>query len=197
MPEHLPRLGSGPVVLRDFTFDDLALIQDASADALIPLITSVPVTSDVGAARAFVNRQHARVRDGQGYSFAIADAATDEALGQIGLWLSAIENGRVSIGYWVAARHRGRGIARHALQAISQWGSLLPGVHRLELYVEPWNEASWRTAENVGYQREGLLRSWQAVGDQRRDMYMYALLPSSGQAVEALPRDPTAQRSAT
>jgi RimJ/RimL family protein N-acetyltransferase len=197
MPEHLPRLGSGPVVLRAFTFDDLALIQDASADALIPLITSVPVTSDVWAARAFVNRQHARVRDGQGYSFAIADAATDEALGQIGLWLSGIENGRVSIGYWVAARHRGRGIARHGLQAISQWGSLLPGVHRLELYVEPWNEASWRTAESVGYQREGLLRSWQAVGDQRRDMYMYALLPSGGQDVEALPRDPTAQRSAT
>jgi len=151
MPKDLPRLECGPVVLRNFTLRDLALIQDASADALIPLITSVPTTTDADAARAFVARQHARVRDGQGYSFAIADTTSDDALGQIGLWLSAIANGRVSIGYWVVARHRGRGIARHALQAISQWGSTLPGVHRLERYVEPWNEASWRTAESVGY----------------------------------------------
>ncbi len=51
-------------------------------------------------------------------------------------------------------------------------------VHRLELYVEPWNDGSWRAAERVGYRREGLLRSWQSVGHQRRDMYMYSLLPS-------------------
>ena len=191
MPENLPRLDSGPVILRAFTLGDLALIQDASADAFIPLITSVPTTPDAEAARAFIDRQHARVRDGQGYSFAIADAASDDAVGQIGLWLSAIAYGRVSIGYWVAARHRGHGIAAHALQAISQWGSTLPGVHRLELYVEPWNEASWRTAESVRYQREGLLRSWETVGHQRRDMYMYALLPNPAQRVEAPPTSPT------
>jgi ribosomal-protein-alanine N-acetyltransferase len=176
------------VVLRDFTFRDVAVIQDASADALSPLITSVPTTLDVQAARAFVDRQHDRVRDGHGYSFAIADATSDEALGQVGLWLPAIANGRVSIGYWVAARYRGRRIARHALQAISHWGFTLPGVHRLELYVEPWNEASWRTAESVGYQREGLLRSWQAVGDERRDMYMYALVPNTNRRPGAPPR---------
>lgn len=59
---------------------------------------------------------------------------------------------------------------------ISTWGLDLPGVHRLELYVEPWNDASRRTAEHAGYEREGLLRSWQVVGDERRDMYMYSLL---------------------
>ena len=56
----------------------------------------------------------------------------------------------------------------------------MPGLARLELYVEPWNEGSWRAAEHVGYEREGLLRSWQEVGGQRRDMYMYSMrgLPS-------------------
>jgi hypothetical protein len=44
------------------------------------------------------------------------------------------------------------------------------------LSVEPWNEGSWRAAERVGYQHEGLMRSWERVGDQRRDMYMYSLL---------------------
>ena len=53
-----------------------------------------------------------------------------------------------------------------------------PGIERLELYVEPWNEGSWRAAEHVGFQREGLMRRWETVGDQRRDMFMYSLLPS-------------------
>ena len=43
--------------------------------------------------------------------------------------------------------------------------------------VEPWNEGSWRAAERAGFVREGLLRSWQRVGDERRDMYMYGFLP--------------------
>lgn len=65
-----------------------------------------------------------------------------------------------------------------ALDVISRWGLSLDGIASLELYVEPWNEGSWKAAERVGCQREGLLRSWQAVGEERRDMYMYSLLKS-------------------
>ncbi|HXL16435.1 MAG TPA: GNAT family protein, partial [Streptosporangiaceae bacterium] len=70
-----------------------------------------------------------------------------------------------------------RHYATAALEAISRWGLSLQGIHRIELYVEPWNEGSWRAAERVGNVREGLLRSWQQVGTERRDMYMYSLLP--------------------
>jgi [ribosomal protein S5]-alanine N-acetyltransferase len=64
------------------------------------------------------------------------------------------------------------------LKALSEWGLTLDGVARLELYAEPWNEASWRTAERAGFNREGLLRSWREVGAERRDMYMYSLVPA-------------------
>ncbi len=60
---------------------------------------------------------------------------------------------------------------------LSEWGLSLPELARLELYVEPHNVASRRTAESVGYRREGLMRSWQAIGGIRRDMDMYSLLP--------------------
>ncbi|XAO47539.1 hypothetical protein QMQ05_05155 [Glutamicibacter ectropisis] len=29
---------------------------------------------------------------------------------------------------------------------MSEWGLSYPGIHRVELYVEPWNEGSWRAA---------------------------------------------------
>lgn len=159
--------------------DDVTLVQQACADPLIPLITTVPTTPDLDAARAFITRQHSRSEQGAGYSFAVADAATDQAVGQIGLWLNDARFGRANLGYWIAASYRRRGLARHALATISTWGLQLPGVHRLELYIEPCNEGSWRTAEHAGYQREGLLRSWQPVGGQRRDMYMYSLLAAT------------------
>ncbi|MDQ0075873.1 RimJ/RimL family protein N-acetyltransferase [Arthrobacter oryzae] len=62
---------------------------------------------------------------------------------------------------------------------MSSWALRQPGIHRLELYVEPWNEGSWRTADRNGYAREGLLRSWQDVGGERKDMYMYSRLSYS------------------
>lgn len=52
----------------------------------------------------------------------------------------------------------------------------LPEVHRVQLYVEPWNESSWRVAEACGYVREGLLRSWQQVGSERKDMFVYSVV---------------------
>lgn len=172
----MPRLVAGEFVLRAFEFGDVALIQEASADPFIPLVTTVPTTESVTEARAFILRQHSRSDSGAGYSFAIAERETNRALGQIGLWLDNIRHGRASVGYWIVASARRRGIAGTALRAITEWGLRRPEVARLELYVEPWNTGSWKTAERTGYEREGLLRGWQEVGGQRRDMFMYGKL---------------------
>ena len=184
LPAQMPVLTRPPVVLRAFRDEDVGLVQSVTGDPLIPLITTVPASEDAGDARAYIHRQHERLAMGAGYSFAIADAVTGEAVGQAGLWLKDLAEGRASTGYWIAAQFRQRGYASAALDAISRWGLSLDGVHRVELYVEPWNEGSWRAAERAGYAREGLLRSWQQVGGERRDMYMYSLLP------EDLTRDP-------
>jgi len=175
----MPRLTDPPVLLRAFEHADAPLVMAAAGDPLIPLITTAPSTPDAELARAFIDRQQARLNDGAGYSFAIVDLVSGAAVGQIGLWLAGMRDGRASIGYWVVATHRRRGLAGHALRTLSRWAVALPGIHRLELYVEPWNVASRRVAERAGYEREGLLRSWQQVGDERRDMFMYSLLPPS------------------
>jgi [ribosomal protein S5]-alanine N-acetyltransferase len=177
LPAVLPVITHPRIVLRPFSEEDAGLVQAAASDPLIPLITTVPASGDVAAARAYIARQHDRLASGEGYSFAIADAHTGVAVGQIGLWLRDLDQGRASTGYWVPGQFRHRGYVTAALAAISRWGFSLDGIHRIELYVEPWNEGSWRAAERVGYRREGLLRSWQQVGQQRRDMYIYGLLP--------------------
>ncbi|WP_376773462.1 GNAT family N-acetyltransferase [Nonomuraea endophytica] len=71
---------------------------------------------------------------------------------------------------------RGRGVAAQALRVVAVWALGDLHIPRLQLFVEPWNAASRRTAERVGFRREGLLRGWQQLGEERRDMIMYSML---------------------
>ena len=65
---------------------------------------------------------------------------------------------------------------RPALIALTSFGWTIPALHRIELYIEPWNTGSIGTAERAGYEREGLLRSHQEIGGRRRDMLLYAVV---------------------
>jgi [ribosomal protein S5]-alanine N-acetyltransferase len=176
-PLRVPELVFPPVVLRPYRVSDLALVRQAAADPFIPSISSVPrrYTDDSG--RAFIERQHARDAEGDGYSFVIAaEAAPQAGVGSIGLWLQEIESGRASIGYWLVAAARGHGLAAHALRAVVAFAFGTLAIPRLHLFVEPWNVASARTAEAAGFSREATLRGWERIDGEQRDADCYALL---------------------
>jgi len=177
-PASLPVLCSGPVRLREFEPGDVPTVVDAGADPVTPLVSSVPAGCSVVEATAFIERQRRCRDDGTGYSFAVADARSNRAVGGLGVWLRDMDQGRASVGYWVLRSERRRGVAGHALTAACRWALGPLGIARVELYAEPWNIASIRTAEHVGFVREGLARSWKEVDGERRDMYVYSLLGS-------------------
>lgn len=178
LPDSIPRLVNPPCTLRPFEPRDAAIITSVADDPLIPLITTVPADGSPAEVDAYLRRQHERLSTGAGYSFAIADFETDDAVGQIGLWTHEISTGRASTGYWIAPHLRCRGYARAALQALTRWAVELDEVERLQLFVEPWNEGSWRAAEACGFVREGLLCAWEKVGAERKDMYVYSVIPT-------------------
>lgn len=177
VPLTLPRPSPsyGEVRLRALRENDIAMLQNLATDPYVPAVTSLPACADADAARAFIDRQHARLTTGQGYSFCLATVATDEAVGHGGLWLKDIEEGRATAGYGIAPRSRGHGYAGQALIALTRFAWSVPEVHRIELYIEPWNAASVKTAEVAGYEREGLLRSHQVIRAKRVDMLLYAM----------------------
>ena len=176
----LPALVGHRVHLREWRQADVPAIQEASHDPLIPLLTTVPSTSGVAEALAFIDRQHDRLRTGAGYAFAIADQ-NDLVVGHIGLFFTAGAGARASIGYWIGSSRRRNGFAADALNTLTAWAVGLDTLDRLELYVEPWNEGSWRAAEHAGYKREGLMRAWERIDGKPRDMFMYAQLTTNAQ----------------
>lgn len=164
----------GSVRLRTFEDRDVSMALDLAADSYIPTIGSLPARATSDEALSWVRRQRQRHGDGIGFSFAIADLVTDRALGGIGLWVKELNAGRATVGYSIAPRERGNGIAAAALTALTEFAWTITQLHRIELYIEPWNAASIRVAERAGYMREGLLRSHQEIGDSRRDMLLYS-----------------------
>jgi ribosomal-protein-alanine N-acetyltransferase len=70
-------------------------------------------------------------------------------------------------------------VAAAALTALTSFAWTIRALHRIELYIEPWNAGSVKTAEGAGYEREGLLRSHHEIGGRRRDMLLCAAIRAS------------------
>jgi RimJ/RimL family protein N-acetyltransferase len=166
----------GPVVLREFSAADLPMVKEMSADPYVPLIGTLPPNASTQEALAYIDRQRGRLAEGIGFSFVIAEAGTGRGVGGIGLWLSGLDQGRATAGYSVMPSARGLGLAAAALTALTAFAWSIQDLHRIELYIEPWNTGSVRTAERAGFEREGLLRSHQEIGGRRRDMLLYATI---------------------
>ncbi len=135
-PAEPPRHGG--VCLRKVRQQDAAMAQELSTDPYVPLIGSLPPHATPQQAAEWILRQQNRHSQGSGFSFTIADRVTDEALGHCNLGLTQLSHGRGAGGYSVRPSQRGRGIAASALIALTRFGWTLPGLHRIELYIEPW-----------------------------------------------------------
>ena len=177
MPSVAPTFGD--VRLRAFEARDADMVRNLSTDPYVPLTGSLVANATTEQAIEWIERQHERLATDTGYSFCIADIDDDRPLGGTGLWLAPIAQGRATAGYGVAPGERGHGVGAQALTALTAFAWTIGEVHRIELYIEPWNVASTRTAQRAGYQHEGLLRSHQVIGARRVDMMIYSALRSS------------------
>ena len=173
-----PPLSDGTVTLRPWNDGDIDAIYAACQDGEIAYwLPMLPVPYTRSDAREYVRKTRQSWRSGADAFFAITAASTDEVLGSIGM--RCHDDGRGTVGYWVAREARGRGVATRGLKLISNWALDVLGVERLELMAEPENEASCKVAERAGYRREGVLRSYlQTSRRGRRDVVLFSLLPT-------------------
>jgi RimJ/RimL family protein N-acetyltransferase len=126
-------------------------------------------------ARAWLASLPAQQRRGDALALAVTDAGDGALLGSIDIRMRG--DARGEFGYVIADWARRRGVGTRALTMYSRWAFDELGLARLELLVQPGNDASLALARRVGFVREGLLRSHSIVRGQRRDMIMCSLLP--------------------
>jgi RimJ/RimL family protein N-acetyltransferase len=169
-----PPLRDDAVVLRPWAFDDVAAVTHACQDPEISRWTTVPTPYSEDNAQAFL----ASVTDPaleDHISLAVTRADDDAVVGAMSLWV--VKQHVAEFGYWAVAEARGRGYTPRALRLLAGWAFDELHLARLQLGTFPGNRASERVAEKVGFQAEGVLRSYMEQRGERRDVRMWSLLP--------------------
>jgi ribosomal-protein-alanine N-acetyltransferase len=153
--------------------DDLACIRAAGTDPDLTAGTTVPADFTDAAGRAFLDRQQARVRRGEGISQAVVERRTDEPVGLVYLdrrpqpWIAGL-------GYWLVPAARGRHLGTAAVRLVADWALHELAILRLEAWVAPENDASRRVLEGAGFAQEGRLRNFLQLHGRTTDGLVFA-----------------------
>lgn len=94
---------------------------------------------------------------GQDFIYGILSRDESEVVGGSGLHTRRGE-GAFEIGYWIRASRIGQGLATEAVAALTAVGFAVPGIDRIEIHVDPANEASSKIPRRLGYTEEATLR---------------------------------------
>jgi len=94
---------------------------------------------------------------GEDFVYGIFSRDEGQTLGGSGLHTRAGE-GALEIGYWIRSSAVGRGYAREATAALARVAIRVCGVDRVEIRVDPANEASLRIPRALGFAEEATLR---------------------------------------
>ncbi|GAA0518064.1 hypothetical protein GCM10009533_16510 [Saccharopolyspora spinosporotrichia] len=126
-------------------------------------------------ARARLERFETARRDRAGVTAAVV---TDgPAIGLLGLTGLDWQHESGTLGYWMHADGRGRGLAAAGVNLFVAWAFETLGPARVELTTSPSNTASRSLAARCGFVCEGRLRSHLRGTDGRRDSMLYSRLP--------------------
>lgn len=99
-----------------------------------------------------------------------------QSAGWVTLAVSSWPHGLAEIGYALSTPFQRRGLMPQALTQVLAQLFLTSTLQRIEARCHVGNRASQQVLEQVGFQREGLLRSYFLLDEVRVDNYLYALL---------------------
>ena len=113
---------------------------------------------------------------GENFTYGILDRDETELLGGTGLH-GRIGPGGLEIGYWVRASATRQGIVTESTAALTRVGFEICEADRIEIRIEPRNEASLGVPRKLGYTEEATLRRRLPgrVGGPLRDVTIFTM----------------------
>lgn len=180
MPPPAYRIEMPRLVLRCWQPSDAPLLADAvtaSLEHLRPWMPWVAVEPEELEAKVQRLRGFRAMFDtDRDYVYGIFSPGEDEVIGGTGMH-TRIGEDALEIGYWISARHIGRGYATEASAALTRAGFELHGLERMEIRCDPANARSLAVPRKLGYTHEGTLRgNVRGVDGAMRDTMVWALL---------------------
>jgi RimJ/RimL family protein N-acetyltransferase len=155
------RIETERLVIRCYEPRDAPLVKEAVDSSLehlrpwMPWAETEPQTLEekITLVRGFRSRFDA----GEDFPYGIFDAAEEQQLGGTGL-MPRVGPGGLEIGYWMRANATRQGYMTEATAALTRVGFEVCAADRIEIRIEPRNEASLGVPRKLGFGEEATLR---------------------------------------
>jgi RimJ/RimL family protein N-acetyltransferase len=174
LPHPDPPLDDGIVALRAWRAADAPVVAGWAADESIVRWSGISAGYDAPAALDYMEQAEQGRSVGRMLTLAITDAGSGALIGSCDIRRPDPDDPALGeVGYLLAPEARGRGAATRALGLLVGWAFRELGMRRVQALVHPDNPASAAVLERLGFEREGLLRSYRPGGEDR---IMFAVL---------------------
>jgi ribosomal-protein-alanine N-acetyltransferase len=110
---------------------------------------------DVRETERFLRECVAALAQGGRFPWVITLKSGGEVIGMVEVRVNGF---KADVGYVIARRWWGRGLATEALRPVIEWAMAQPGIYRVWALCDTANAASARVLEKVGMRFEGVLR---------------------------------------
>jgi ribosomal-protein-alanine N-acetyltransferase len=159
-PSTIPELVTPRLRLRAPVPADAPALLAVLGDPEVTRYHNVPTFLTLADAEAALERLAQRYAARDTIRWAIELAERGEMIGTVGLLRFDFEHRHAEVGYEVARRWWGRGLAPEAALAVIRYGFDVLGLHRIEAGVLPGNAASVRVLQKLGFLEEGTRRDY-------------------------------------
>ena len=173
---NLPTITTHRLTLRLISNDDVDGIFEIFSNPEVMRYWSTPPLADRAGAVEFINEIHDSFARQIMLKWGMARLTDNVLIGTLTLYNLDFTNRRAELGYALGRGHWGQGYMHEALQALLAYAFETLDLRRLEADVDPRNEASIKSLERLGFQREGFLRERWEVGGEIQDALFYGLL---------------------
>ena len=162
--------------LRAIRPDDVADFYAVYSNPEVMRYWSTPPLANREAASKLIDEIQEGFSQRQLLKWGIALLSDDTLIGSVTIFHPDFTHRRAEIGYALGRPYWGQGYMQETLKALINYAFGDLNFHRLEADVDPRNEASVRTLERLGFQREGYLRERWQVNGEIQDAFFYGLL---------------------
>ncbi len=172
----MPELATARLILRPFTLDDAAEVQQlAGAPEIEDTTLHIPHPYPDGLAAEWISHHPMNWDEGNSLTLAMTRREGGALLGGISLGFRP-ENDSAEMGYWIGVPYWNRGYTTEAAIALIDYGLHTLGLHRIYARHFARNPASGRVMAKAGMRYEGCMREALKKGDRYEDLVIYGIL---------------------
>jgi ribosomal-protein-alanine N-acetyltransferase len=171
-----PVIHTERLTLRKPTYDDVRPLLELTQDEEAMLYYGMEPFKEEKQSRDEIDWFLKIWKEGTGTRWIITLKGEDDFIGEIGFFEYEKKHRRAEIGYKQSRKFWRKGYMTEALVGMLDYMYDNIDLNRVEALVDPRNEGSLRLIERQGFQRDGLLRSYEFERGAFVDLYMLSFL---------------------